>query len=930
MNKQKNIRVFLGASLLLVSAAALADGRLEGRVAAADSPALLEGARISIDSLDRSVATARDGSFSFGQLPAGTYDVTASFLGAGSQHETVTVRDGETSNLEIVLGRSMDEIVARGIRGGNAKALNQQRNSDTVVSVVSADDIGALPDANVAEAVQRVPGIFLDRDQGEGRYIGIRGMDPNMNLTTINGLFVPSPDAGARSVALDVIPSDLIGTLEIRKTFTPDMDASTIGGTVNIRSLSAFDRDGRYLSLAADGSYNGLVEETSPKLSGSWSDTFSIGSGTDNVGIALAASWFDRDFGSDNIETDGGWPDDLETDTGTEFKGAEEIEQRSYTVNRERTGLAANFDWRGERSSFYWRNLYSEFSDQEYRMRNEFKFDDGTAVAGDDHSASYEDAVIEKSMKDRLEEQTIMSVLLGGQTYVNAWTFDYSYGYSYGEETEPRRLDTTFEGEDLDIGYSSAGSIPKLTAEDAAFDADSYLLDEFEYFDGVAEDEANTIRFDATYDLFSDSYNGDIKFGVLLRDRDKTYDGETEIYGPATDVLLSEVSDSDGARYGIGDIGPSISAGAIRSYFNANRSSLEFEDEDSLVASAVDDANLGEDVTAVYLMSSVNTGNWRFIYGARYEDTSFEARGERILVDEIGGTGDAEIVPTSFTQDYDHLLPSLSARYETGNLVFRAAATQSLARPNFGELRPGGEITFEDDGGESVLEAEIGNPLLKPVEATNFDVSVEWYPGGVSLISAGLFFKQLDNFIVVADVAESMDLSSLVGNVMVDDAEVIQPINGDEAELFGVELALVQQFDNGFYVSANGTYVDSEATYFDRDAKTVLPRTPELVLNGALGWENDVISLRLAATYRDDALQEFGELDDPDFDIYMDSHTQVDLSARWNMTPDLQLSFSAVNVTDEPRYAYFGSPLYNAQYEEYGRTYTLGLRYTPQ
>ena len=925
MRTQNNIRATLGAALLLSASLVYADGRLEGRVVANDRTTNLEGARVRIEALGRSAATGRDGRFSFGQLPAGTHEVTVRYLGTDVETASVTVQDNATARLDVVLGGSMDEIVVRGIRAGQASALNQQKASDRIVRVVSADDIGALPDTNVAEAVQRVPGVFLERDQGEGRFIGIRGIDPNLNVTTINGLYVPSPESGARSVALDVIPSDLLAALEITKTFTPDMDMSAIGGAVNVRSLSAFDRQGRYFTVSAEGSYNGLVEETSPKIAGSYTNTFG-----ENFGIALAASWFDRDFGSDNIETDGGWPNDLETVGGATFQGAEEIEQRSYTVNRERIGFAANLDWRSETSRFYWRNLYSEFSDQEYRMRNEFKFDDGDAISGDRNSAQWQDAVIEKSMKDRLEEQTILSSVIGGENNVNQWTFDYSYGYSFSQEEEPQRLDTTFVGEGLDIGYTSIGQIPSLTADAAAFDPATYQFDEFEYLDGDAEDEASTIKFNATYDIFSENYNGDIKFGALYRTRDKNYDGETEIWGAVDDVFMSEFG-TPSPRYGLGDFGPGVSAGDLRSYFRANRDggNLEIDDEDTLVASALDDYDLGEDVTALYLMSSVDAGNWRVVYGVRYEDTSFDAQGQAILVDEINGSGDPELVATSFSQDYDNFLPSINLRYEAGDFVFRAAATQTLARPNFSELSPGGEITFENDDGESVLEAEIGNPLLEPVEATNLDVSFEWYPGGVSVISAGVFYKRLENFIVVADVADSIDLTSLVGNAQVDDAEVIQPINGDTANLLGIELGFVQQYDSGFYVSANGTYVDSEASYPDRDSKTVLPRTPELVLNGALGWENNDFGVRFAATYRDEALMGFEELDDPAFDVFQDTHLQLDLSARWNITDELQLSLAAVNLTDEPFYTYFGSRQFNAQYEEYGRTYTIGLRYTP-
>ena len=927
---RKALRAIVLASVLATSPL-LADGRLEGRVVAADNTTLLEGARVRIEALNRTAATSRDGRFSFGRVPAGSHEVTVEWLGAAPQTQSVSVQEGATAQISFVIGEELDEIVVRGQRAGNSKALNQQRNSDTIVSVVSSDDIGALPDGNVAEAVQRVPGVFLERDQGEGRYIGIRGIDPNLNVTSINGLFVPSPDSGARSVALDVIPSDLIETLEIYKTFTPDMEASAIGGIVNVRSLSAFDRDARSLTVAAEASYNSLVEETSPKISGSYSDVFSLGQGTDNVGLAFGASWFDRDFGSDNIETDGGWPNDLETVGGQTFKGAEEVEQRSYTVNRERIGLALNFDTRTDNGTYYWRNLYSEFSDQEYRMRNEFKFDDGDAISGSDTSAQWENATIEKSMKDRLEEQTILSVLLGGENYLNKWAIDYSYGYSYGEEKEPDRLDTTFAYEEaVDIGYSSIGEIPFLTSDPTATDPDNYEIADFVFLDGVAEDEAHTAKLNFTYDLFSDAYNGDIKFGALYRTRDKDYVVSEITYEDPAGVLMTQFA-TPGPRYDIGaPFGPGIDDAAIRSYFFQNRDNLDIDEESTLIDSAGGSFKMGEDVTAAYLMSTWESSGWRVVYGVRYEDTSFDALGSRILVDDVNGSGDAEIVPVSFTQDYDNWLPSINARFERGNFLFRASATQTLARPNFEELRPGGEIEFEADDGENVLQAEIGNPELQPVEAINLDIGVEWYPGTVSVVSAGLFYKELENFIVTADVGDTIDLTPIVGDTPVDDAEVIQPINGEKADLIGVELAFVQQFENGFYFSGNGTFVDSEATYAERTETTVLPRTPEMVLNAAVGWENNRFSFRLAGTYRDDALLALEELDDPNFDVYQDTHLQWDLSGRWNITPGLQLSAAFINMTDEPYYAYFGSRTYNAQYEEYGRTFSLGLRYTPQ
>jgi TonB-dependent receptor len=750
-------------------------------------------------------------------------------------------------------------------------------------------------------------------------------MDPNLNLTTINGAFIPSPDAGARSVALDVIPSDLLEGLEITKTFTPDMDASSIGGTVNVRSLSAFDRQGRTLNLAAEASYNGLVEATSPKINGSYTDVFSLGEGTDNFGIAVAASWFDREFGSDNIETDGGWPNDLETADGTVFKGAEEMEQRGYDVTRERIGLAMNLDFRNERGRYYWRNLYSDFSDQEFRSRNELKFDDGDAISGTATSAQWTGSTIEKQMKDRLEEQTILSSVIGGENFLNRWTIDYAYAFSQSDETEPDRLDTTFDLEGVDLGYTSIGPTPNVVLGAEAFDAENFVINEFEYLDGQAEDTTNTIKANALYDIFSDSYNGDIKFGALYRAREKTYDATNVFYEDPTEPTLTPFA-TPGPRYGLSAFGPGLDAAALRSYFDANRGSFDIAEDDTLIGSTANNYTLDEDVAAAYLMSTYEYGPLRIVYGARYEATDFTANGQRIVIvdEDAGGTGEPFATPTTFNRDYDNILPSVNLRYETGNWVIRAAATQTIARPNFEELRPGGEIEVEGTD----LNAEIGNPELDPVEATNLDLGFEFYPGGVSMFSVGLFYKELENFIVTADVADVIDLTEIIGDVPIEDAEVITSINGDKAELLGLEAAFVYQFDNGLYLSGNGTYVDSEATYFERDDKTTLPRTPDLVLNGAVGWESSALSLRLAATYRDTALLGFEELDDPDFDVFQDEHLQVDFSARWNLTQQLQIAFSAINMTDEPFYAYFGSRQFNAQFEEYGRTYSLGLRYS--
>ena len=187
------------------------------------------------------------------------------------------------------------------------KALKEQRNSDSVESVVHADGIGQLPDDNAAEALQRIPGLSVERDQGEGRFVSVRGIGPDLNSVTINGTLVPSPESDRRAVALDVLPSELVQSLTVVKSLTPDMDANSLGGTVEVESLSAFDHDGLFYSGTAEGSYDDNTDQSSPKFSGAISERFSLGDGTDNFGVAAAMSWQERDFGSDNVETGGAW-----------------------------------------------------------------------------------------------------------------------------------------------------------------------------------------------------------------------------------------------------------------------------------------------------------------------------------------------------------------------------------------------------------------------------------------------------------------------------------------------------------------------------------------------------------------------------------------------------------------------------------------------
>ena len=316
--------------------------------------------------------------------------------------------------------------------------------------------MGQFPDSNVGETLQRLAGLSVERDQGEGRFVRVRGLAPDYNAVTYNGTQLAAPEAGRRAVALDVIPSDLLESVEVSKTMSPDMAAGSLGGTIEIKSLSAFDRSSDFYSMTAEGGYNQLTSSTSPKLSGVYSSIFDINGEPETLGIAIAASYANRKFGSENVETGGKW--DFE-------EGLEEFELRDYQISRERAGLAFNVDYHpGNNNEYYLRTLYSEFSDEEERQALATEFDQ-PQLAG-----ALGEAEIIRSLKQRKETQTISALVLGTRQVVGHFEWVLEGGASKADEDTPFNIaGADFEqGLDDGVGFDNS-HIPVLLAPQLGF-----------------------------------------------------------------------------------------------------------------------------------------------------------------------------------------------------------------------------------------------------------------------------------------------------------------------------------------------------------------------------------------------------------------------------------------------------------------------------
>ncbi|MDP2716160.1 TonB-dependent receptor [Rheinheimera sp.] len=895
-----------------LSAPVLADADVQGRITDNRSN-LLTGAQVSIPELKLSRTTAADGRFQFNQLPAGTYTLLVNYLGAVPETRVLVVADTEQRLGDIKLlsaSEDVEHIEVVGQSGAVSKALNRQRNAGGIVTVASTDEMGQFPDSNVSEALQRLAGLSVERDQGEGRFVRVRGLAPDYNAVTYNGTQLAAPEAGRRAVALDVIPSDLLESVEVNKTLTPDMPAGSLGGTVEIKSLSAFDRSNDFYSFTAEAGYNEQQSKTSPKVSGVFSKILDAAGETDSLGIAIAASYAERKFGSENVETGGSWDFD---------EGLEEFELRDYNISRERIGLALNVDYRpGNNNEYYLRSLYSRFSDTETRQGMIVELAD-PQFAGNSGGAE-----LIRSLKQREETQSISALVIGTKQISGSWEWLLEAGASKADEDTPFNIGAADFEQELDDGVGFSGSkILRLTAPAEAVLTDGYELKEVEMGDTYAEETERNIKFDLSREIIQRHGSVLLKGGAKFSQREKSAEEDVWLFEDFEDSGISALSLSDYAGaavdYGLGNMGAAINSGSIYQLV----SSLDRADFIDEVESQINDYQVDEDISAAYFMAQWERDNWQLITGVRYEHEKREATGSRY--DAIEEVFSANQVSSS----EGYWLPAVVGRYNLSEQsIVRAAFSTGLVRPNFEQLSPA--FILEEDDDE--LEATFGNPELKALTSNNFDLGIEHYADKLGVLSAMLFYKQIDNFIYEADLAGR--------GAYADFAVAETYVNGGKADLYGLELNAIHQLSgfgnwlDNLLLSANLTLTDSAADieWFDDGAlfsrEVALPSQSDKTANLSIGYETDVISLRLAANYKSKYLAEVGDVTDAAYDVYSDDHMQLDFTGKWTLRRGMQLYFNVININDEPYYAYTGRTPYNFQYEQYGRTFVLGVQIT--
>lgn len=896
-------------------------GSIRGRIIDT-SEQTLPGASIYIEKLHMGVTSDINGYYTFSNLVPGTYTVKVSYIGYSPVELKITIPEGKTLEKNVVLneGVELQEVVVGGAFQGQRRALSSQKNNLGITNIVSADQVGKFPDSNIGDALKRISGINVQYDQGEARFGQVRGTSAELSSVTINGNRIPSAEGETRNVQLDLIPADMIQSIEVNKVVTPDMDADAIGGSINL--ITKNSPYGRTIVATAGSGYNWVSDKAALNLGFTYGDRFF----NDKLGIMLSASYQNNPAGSDDVEM----AYEKDEDTGNVY--LDEYEVRQYYVTRERQSYSLAMDWKiNTNHKLDFKGIFNNRNDWENRYRHTYKYEDPN-----EYEVIYETKAGGRDQRNaRLEQQRTMDFALGGEHLFGNLLFDWNASYAQAGEKRPNERYLSFKSKDnilMDTDWSDIRRpfMSPKTASDIILNSDNYKLDELtESFEDINEKD---IKFSANFELplTKGRFANKLKFGAKIVDKNKEKEVDFYEYSPTDeykDDFMTEamnnllVQNRDGYmagdRYRVGSLPDKEFVGRI------DLTSNNWEKEEKLDEEA-ENFDAHETVTAGYVRFDQQLGKrWKLMAGLRLENTHVTYSGFIYDDGETSGTGEPSLTKTKETsQQYINLLPSFIAKWDVNdNFKLRAAFTNTIARPKYSNLVPNVIIDEED--------IAFGNPDLKPTISYNFDLNGEYYFKGIGLVSAGIFYKKINDFIV--DYRENNYMYN--GHEY---EELTKPINAGDANLFGVELAYQRDF--GFIHPAlrciglygNYTYTYSKVKDFNFEGRENedlrLPGSPEHTANLSLYFEKAGVSLRCSYNFASDFIDEVGE--EAFYDRYYDKVSYMDLNASYTFGKDFKTTFyaEATNLLNQPLRYYQGTKDRSMQAEYYGVRVNAGVK----
>jgi TonB-dependent receptor len=844
-------------------------------------------------------------------------------------------------NGEPVVTLSELRVTAQLTSASTARMIQQY--APNMVNVVPATEIEKLPDVNAAEAVSRVPGISLETDTGEGRFVNIRGLDADLNGTTFGGVRIPptntaSPSGAGRAVAFDSIPAGLIGAITVTKTNTPDQDAEALGGTIEITPKQVPPGKERFLNAEIGGGVDNLRNTGVKDFSLSGGGRFGLGdSAYKPFSFIGTVAYFENRRGVDDIEA--GYANDQAA--GTPDKVFNGFEQRDYdSYHRRRHGFGGELDYQPDKDNrFYARYFDAGYTESvHYRQRliyNLYQDGPGSVIVDPNNPNGFIDnsATFDKTARDERETVDTRVAALGGENQFKSFKIDYVASLAIGSYNKPFDYNSDFAtSTPSTVAYDNISDprYPRINTVGGPnpLDPANYTLNGYQTSSQHIHDQEYAGAFNVT--VPTSFFQGDaenIKFGVSARLRYRHGQGSRTRYDTPA-LPLTQFLGGDPVTFYDGHYqnGYNIDAGALRNFFAANpslftRSNLNGDQQ----ADAEGHATAKEHIFAGYVQSQFNpTEKLGILAGVRVERTQTTYGANAILLDPASGDF-VGAVPQQRKRNYTNLFPTVEARYEIhDDLILRGSYSKTIARPGFNQVTAAVTI---DPSSNSVSR---GNPDLKPITSDNLDASLEYYFGDAGIASVSVFDKQLSNYIVTQQQTGVVLPDSPLYGGFTGKANVYTFANIKSAFARGVEFSYQQKYTmlpgwlGGLGMAANYTLVDSRAQIRPGDYE-LLPSTSKNTGNLAFTYDLNGLHLDLGAYYISKNI--FGVGNSPATDVWSQPRFSLDLGSSYAINSHVSVFLNLKNLTDT-RLKFTEGPRDNRpiQREFYGQTFTAGVR----
>jgi TonB-dependent receptor len=921
------------------------------------SGAVLPGARVEVQKGPSAVSDAQ-GQYLISNLPAGNYTVAVSYVGFSPFSTSATVTAGQIAHLDATLQiESASQVVTvNGDRQlGEVEAINIERTADNIVQVLPSQVITSLPNTNIADAVGRLPSVSLERDEGEGKYVQIRGTEPRLSNMTINGILIPSPEGNVRNIKMDIIPSGIVDRIEVNKTLSANQDGDAIGGSVNLVTKTASERP--TLDFEGQGGYTNII-------GGRWLDAFNGTVGQragarKQWGFLLAGTYDWNGRGINDLEPAPG----VTSLNGVNYPYFAGADLRTYRYYRTRYGFAPEVDYvLKPGSTMYFKGLFSDFHD--YGDTFVYTPNVGNLVAVNGSQYTFDNTGFMKYREYiRRPDQQVFSGMTGGRHDMTSNLVTYAFAVSRSHNIGGQDFATTnFNGgpisqPGIQINLDTSNPYePKFPVvgnvniyDPTQYVVSSYLIPNYASTQLNFEGAASYARRYSTHDHY-----GNFEIGLKVRNGHKTQSENDLIYDnqPGTVTLANVLSTFTNPTYydGAYKYGPMSDYHKIAQLVGGNLSQLGFDQSASISNSVPAGFDANERVYAGYLMNTIGFGKLSVQAGLRFEATDATYR---------SGALDVSGNPTSVTgtSNYLNVMPSVQLQYRLQqDTNLRGTFGIGIARPNFSDIVPSRSI---DPNTSPYPTITAGNPALKPTRANNYDILIEHYFRPYGILQAGFFYKTLSDAIYST---RNRFTNNPTQCVQYPTCDVLESINGPSGHITGFEasweqrLAFLPGLLSGLGVALNYSYTSSQVTFpagFNavtpdasnpnppgRSDHPSLQRQAPNNYNVGLTYDRKRLSVRFAMTHNDASIYSYfwinGSattdpvlgLKGPNGDQYLYAHTQYDIQGSYRVYRGLSLVAYGLNLSNEPFGFYQGSKQYPIQREFYKPTASIGFRWT--